>query len=380
MSDRRSRRAEQNRTSQAAFRLRQKQQHEQIMERLTRMENENEALRKQSAARSCANCVRNTDAVQTLEVRVAALTAEMRAGLSMPRNSAVSTTTLGLTASSTVPPSSFLHMNLFGADSAIPEMLPLNRDEIPLQATAGRHTTPDIEPFRKALLALSSLSVRLVDKLMNLFLVLCVSEDMDAVKRTCLSYTKTFYRLLDSATPSDKAQVFVVLESCITAHQQCFGKRMQGITARKHASTIVNQDQQALLATAPEVINSFRESMRLIPSFKENFGIIDEFCVNLMLFRTDRDIEHETLFFNMADLFNQLFFLCQNSSDRARVIIAFFAPMNLVSLLFLIMLDFLAHQLMMKMDHYRLVAKEDILAAVEKVQKGLDPSDDDNGF
>ncbi|KAJ3265946.1 hypothetical protein HDU77_003036 [Chytriomyces hyalinus] len=331
MSDRRSRRAEQNRTSQAAFRLRQKQQHEQIIERLTRMECENEALRKQSASRSCANCVRNTDAVQTLELRVAALTAEMRAGLSQPRNSAGSATP-GLTALSTVPSSSLLPMNLFGADSAIPEMLPLNhnRDEVPLPATAGRHTTPNIDPFRNALLALSSLSVRLVDKLMNLFLVLCVSEDLDAFRRTCLSYTKTFYQLLDNATPSDKAQFFVVMESCMAAHQERFAKRMQCIMARKNvASTIVDQDHQALLATAPEAIISLRESMRLIPSFEEHFGTVDAFCVNMMLFRTERDIEHEPL--------------------------------------------------MMKVEHYRLAVKEDILVLVEKVLNGLELSDDDNG-
>ncbi|KAJ3404920.1 hypothetical protein HDU80_002173 [Chytriomyces hyalinus] len=355
MSDRRSRRAEQNRTSQAAFRLRQKQQHEQIIQRLTRMEGENEALRKQSASRSCANCVRNTDAVQTLELRVAALTAEMRAGLWQPRNSAASATP-GLTASLTVPSSSLLPMNLFGADSAIPEMLPLNhnRDEVPLPETAGRHTTPNIDPFRNALLALSSVSVRLVDKLMNLFLVLCVSEDMDACRRTCLSYTKTFNQILDSATPSDKAQFFVVMESCIAAHQECFGKRMLSIVARKNdASTIVDQDHQALLANAPEPINSLRESIRLIPSFKEHFGMVDEFCVNMMLFRTERDIEHEPVFFNITFLFNQLFFLCQNSSDRAR--------------------------LMMKVEHYRLFVKEDVLAVVEKVLSGLELSDDDNG-
>ncbi|KAJ3234987.1 hypothetical protein HDU78_005537 [Chytriomyces hyalinus] len=330
MSERRSRRTEQNRSSQASFRMRQKLQNELILARLARAEAENADLR--SAQLSCATCATNTLAVQNLELRVAALTAELRVGVSAAQQAfaaaaaAASPPSVSSLASSTSP--SVLHLGLFGEDNRI---LPLNYSDdsghdlwppAPMPPPA-----PNVEPFRRALLALPSLHTKQVDELMNTFLAMSVCTDVSAIKRTCMGYVTVLHQLLNTVAASEKARILAIQESFVAANQRFFeflGKSMQTYAALNNKGDLPDLlAQQALLSNAPETIKTLQKSLQQIPSLQPYFGLIDELCANLIRFRSDTVIDHTDMFFKVSEDCVQLFFLCGDPDDRSQLMLKF---------------------------------------------------------
>ncbi|KAJ3237698.1 hypothetical protein HDU81_009081 [Chytriomyces hyalinus] len=355
MSERRSRRTEQNRSSQASFRMRQKQQNELILARLARAEAENAELR--SAQAPCATCATNTLAVQSLELRVAALTAELRAGVSAAQQA------FAVAAAAASPPSvsslassspSVLHLGLFGEDNRI---LPLNYSAetahdlwppAPLPPPA-----PNVEPFRRALMTLPSVRTKQVDELMNMFLAMTVCTDLGAIKRTCMGYVTVLHQLLNTVSASDKSRILGIQESFIAANQGFFeflGKSMQSHAALNNQGDLPDLlAQQALLTNAPQTIKTLHKSLQQIPSLQPYFGVIDDLCANLVRFRSDTCIDHTEMFFKLTEHCVQLFFLCGDPDDRA--------------------------QLMLKFEHYRESDMDILDKLVSKIQSSLENTD-----
>ncbi|KAI8839696.1 hypothetical protein BJ741DRAFT_598425 [Chytriomyces cf. hyalinus JEL632] len=356
MSERRSRRTEQNRSSQASFRMRQKQQNELILARLARAEAENAELR--SAQPSCATCATNTLAVRSLELRVAALTAELRVGVSAAQQAfaaaaaAASPPSVSSLASSGSP--SVLHLGLFGEDNRI---LPLNYSDdtghdlwppAPMPPPA-----PNVEPFRRALLALPSLHTKQVDELMNMFLAMAVCTDLSAIKRTCMGYVTVLHQMLNTVAATEKPRILAIQESFIVANQRFFeflGESMQTHAALNNKGDLPDLlAQQAFLSNAPETIKTLQRSLHQIPSLQPYFGVIDELCANLIRFRGDPAIDHADMFFKVTEGCVQLFFLCGDPDDRS--------------------------QLMLKFEHYRESDTDILDKLVSKIQSSLEITD-----
>ncbi|KAI8608447.1 hypothetical protein BC830DRAFT_957659 [Chytriomyces sp. MP71] len=174
----------------------------------------------------CATCLAHQDAKQSLELRVAALSNELRkayfSGPSSPEASS-SNSTASIPSVAVQLPSFDASMDgLFGDEGSsllrsipIPSLLPQDKPAPPTPLQVANisaidiYGIPDVEELRKSLIGLSSLPAKLVDDHCSYFLALISTRNSEALKRAYMCYIRSYQLINDQASAEDKPGIFL---------------------------------------------------------------------------------------------------------------------------------------------------------------------------
>ncbi|KAI8606840.1 hypothetical protein BC830DRAFT_1223615, partial [Chytriomyces sp. MP71] len=265
-------------------------------QRIAALEAENAQLRSKAETdlherkAQCPACLTYQHAKQSLELRVAALSTELRnvrsggpsSSQTPSSNSIVSTPK----ASVQLPSFDASMDGLFGDEGSslmkslgAPTLLPPNKpssltpQQLANLSAIDIYGIPDVEELRKSLNGHSSLSAKLVDDYCTYFLALIATRESAATKRTYMSFIRSYLLLNAQASAEDKPGIFLNISTFFTKSTPYYDFMAKKIAGLEKPHALSNKER---FAQIPPSFKKFDEGLYLIPPLRDMAETIDE--------------------------------------------------------------------------------------------------------